>query len=548
MQESIGYLEQLYEGGADSSVLDGPILEWNEEKVQNFLKEYHAALEGTTPLGLEKSGRLPDEVMAGLKRSGIFGLTIPAEYRGLGMSLKEYLRVVEEAAKDDMALVLIPLAHLSIGMKGILLFGNEEQKQRYLPRAATGEMVFAYCLTEPKQGSDAQHIETRAKLSEDGTHYILNGGKTYITNGNYAGGLTVFARIEEAEAKADKPKLGAFIVETGWDGVKVGADMAKMGLKISSTTAIQFKDVKIPVENRLGEEGDGFKIAMTILNYGRLGLGAASAGIMFQAYRDMKKRAGKRIQFGRPIAEFELIQEKIGRAYAHGIAASAITYQTASLLEKSPLMNVAMESSHTKLYGTNAAWDTLYDAVQTYGGSGYIATQGYEKRMRDFRVTTIFEGTSEIHSIYPPLAAARSIMKRLKGKGGLGKFFTLLGIRRSSPPRIASPAFPGDTGLEQALIRRAIKLVTGGMMKFGRTLPEREFLLRRATRLSLYYYILLSTRRYISELKAEGRHSSEEANLGAAYAILAAEAEEALALDGDLRPDPRWEAYSRLSS
>lgn len=548
MQEGSGYLEQLYEGGPDSSVLSGPILDWEEEKVQGFLKKYHQALEGTTPLGLEKEGTLSKKVMAKLKESGIFGLTIPTDYQGLGLSLKEYLRVVEEAAKDDMALVLVPLAHLSIGMKGILLFGNEDQKRRYLPKAATGEMVFAYCLTEPKQGSDAQHIETRAKLSEDGKHYILNGGKTYITNGNYAGGLTVFARIEEDDDTADKPRLGAFIVETGWEGVSIGADMAKMGLKISSTTAIQFKDVKVPAENRLGEEGDGFKIAMTILNYGRLGLGAASAGIMLQAYRDMKKRAKKRIQFGRPIAEFELIQEKIGRAYAHAIAAAAITYQTASLLERSPLMNVAMESSHTKLYGTNAAWDTLYDAVQTYGGSGYIATQGYEKRMRDFRVTTIFEGTSEIHSIYPPLAAARSIMKRMKGKGALGKFLTLQGVRLGSPPKVRTPAFPGDPGLERALIRRSKIVLTRGMRKFRRQLPEREFLLRRSTRLSLYHYILLSTRRYIDELKREGLHRSEEPKLGAAYSILASEAEDVLAAEGDLGRDPRWDAYAQLSS
>ena len=545
MQEKLGYLERIFEV-KDGGIPKGRLTSWNEERVASFLAGYRRALEGTTPATLEKEGSLPKAVLKSLKASGIFGLTIPKEYGGLGFTLKEYLRVVEEAAADDMALVLIPLAHLSIGMKGILLFGNEEQKRRYLTPAASGEMIFAYCLTEPKHGSDAQHIETTAVLSDDGSHYILNGGKTYITNGNYAGGLTVFARIEDG-GDTDRPVLGAFIVETGWKGVTVGADMEKMGLKISSTTAIRFKDVKVPADNRLGEEGDGFKIAMTILNYGRLGLGAASAGIMLQAYGDMRSRGESRRQFGRPIGEYELIQEKIGRAYAHGLAAAAITYQTATLLEEDPLLNVAMESSHCKLYGTNAAWDSLYDAVQTYGGSGYLSTQKYEKRMRDFRVTTIFEGTTEIHSIYPPLSVARGVARRLKGKSGLAKFMTLVGLRHSPVETPRTDSFTGTNALEVRLVRTARRLITMGMMRYGRALPEHQFLLRRATRLSLAFFILVSTRRYLQELVDDGNHAPELDRMRAAFDLLTAEARRTLAENGRFADSRAEEALRGIS-
>ena len=161
-------------------------------------------------------------------------------------------------------------------------------------------MIFSYALTEPRIGSDAQHVETMAELSDDATHYVLNGQKTYITNANYAGGLTVFAQMD-----GKRPGfMGAFIVETSWDGVKIGKDMPKMGLKASSTAAIQLKDVRVPVENLLGKPGDGFRIAMAVLNYGRLGLGAASVGMMDQSLKDMMKRATTRIQFGVPIGDF----------------------------------------------------------------------------------------------------------------------------------------------------------------------------------------------------------------------------------------------------
>ena len=245
---------------------------------------------------------------------------------------------------------------------------------------------------------------------KNGKYYILNGQKTYITNANYAGGLTVFAQLD-----SEKPGfMGSFIVETTWDGVKIGKDMPKMGLKASSTAAIQFKDVRVPVENLLGQPGEGFKIAMSILNYGRLALGAGSVGAMKQSMRDMEKQSARRRQFGVEINSFELIQEKMVQARVDSYVASAMTAFTAGMVEDNPQARIAIESSHCKLFGTTRAWNTIYDALQVAGGSGYLATQPYEKRLRDFRVTTIFEGTTEIHSIYPPLFVLRNLNKHMK--------------------------------------------------------------------------------------------------------------------------------------
>ncbi|MFP4425399.1 MAG: acyl-CoA dehydrogenase family protein [Spirochaetaceae bacterium] len=489
-----GFLEELYQGSVQKNRIDAAGGRVDEKRVSSFMERYKEIIKPFDPATLEETGTLPQELLGELKELGIFGLTIAQEYGGLGFTLSEYLRVVEEIARSDMALVLVPLAHLSIGVKGIMLFGNQEQKKKYLPLAASGEMIFSYALTEPKIGSDAKNIETTARLNEEGTHYILNGSKTYITNGNYAGGMTVFAQLDpEREAG----RLGAFIVERGFEGLSVGKDMPKMGLKVSSTTPIRFKDVRVPVENMIGEPGDGFKIAMNILNYGRLGLGAASAGLMNQSLRDMTKRTESRRQFGVPIREFQLIQEKMVKAKAHAFAARNMTFFTAALLEEDPLMNVAIESSHCKLYGTTRCWDTLYDALQAAGGAGYISTLPYEKRMRDFRVTTIFEGTTEIHSIYPPLTLFRAEGKKLNTlTSPLAKLSRLYKVSR--------PAGLGRATLGEALLDRAIRtagrseaifkrLLARGMWKFGKKVVGQEFFLRRMTETSLTLFQLVAS-------------------------------------------------------
>ena len=463
---------------------------------------------------LEEKGNVPAELMQKLGRNDFFGLTIPREYGGIGLSLRQYLHIVETLASRNMSLGILALAHLSIGIKGIVLFGNEAQKRKYLVPAASGEMIFSYALTEPQTGSDARNIRTVAAASEDGSHFILNGSKTYITNANYAGGLTVFAQLDP-----DKPGfMGAFIVETAWDGVKIGKDMPKMGLKASSTAAIQFQDVKVPKENLLGQPGDGFKIAMVILNYGRLALGAASAGMMKQSLLDMSERAASRTQFGVPINQFELIQEKMVKARVHGYVASAMTTFTAGMLENSPTATVAIESSHCKLFGTTRAWDTLYDALQVAGGAGYLTTLPYEMRMRDFRVTTIFEGTTEIHSIYPALFVLRTLSKRLQA-GASGKLPQLLALVKKMFRRTRWPIKFDTAIMNRALrfarssARRVRLMILIGFLVYGESVVRKEFFLRRITTLSLYVYGIIAVLARLEAARKSGRSIKFELNV-----------------------------------
>ena len=479
----------------------------DEEVTPNdLIAQFEAVCARYPPQLLESQGRLPPALIDELKAIQFFGLNIPREYGGLGLPLNQYLKVVEAAIGMNMALGLTAMAHLSIGVKGLLLFGNAAQKQKYLVPAARGDMLFAYALTEPHYGSDARHIESTALLSSGGRHYLLNGRKAYITNANYAGAMTVFAQMDPQRPGY----MGAFIVETGWQGVKISKDIPKMGLRASSTAAVQFQDVRIPRENLIGLPGDGFKIAMTILNYGRLALGAASAGMMKVSLEDMQRRSALRKQFGQTINQFELVQEKIVKARVNSYAAATMTAFTARLLTRNPLANVAIESSHCKLFGTTRAWETLYDALQIAGGSGYLRTQPYERRMRDFRVTTIFEGTTEIHSIYPAMTLIRPVGKQWRQLSSS----LLFDFVRNLYLFFGGNEIEG--GLKDSTVKRAVRftrwtallirfLLLMGLWLYKEKVYQQQFYLRRITYLSMYCLGLLAI---VDRLLTPGRNQS----------------------------------------
>jgi acyl-CoA dehydrogenase family protein 9 len=508
------FLADIYFGHLNKDIFHGFKDSKDDDRTRNFIEHYLEITQQYPPRQLEADGNVSPELLEKLKTIGFFGLNIASAYGGAGLSLRRYLRVVEVVATESLALGFTSLAHLSIGVKGIVLFGNKQQKQHYLPKAASGEMIFSYALTEPQHGSDAKHIETTATLSEDGQYYVLNGRKAYITNANYAQAMTVFAQMDPQRPGF----MGAFIVETGWEGVNIGKDIPKMGLKASSTAAVHFKDVRVPIQNLLGSPGDGFKVAMTILNYGRLALGAASVGILNQAVEDMLKRSKSRIQFGRPIQNYELIQEKIVTAYVNASVVSAITAFTAAMLEEKPLAPVAIESSHCKMFGTTRAWNALYDAQQVAGGSGYLSTQPYEMRMRDFRVTTIFEGTTEIHSIYPALFIIRTLTKQVKKTypRKTEQFRQLLKalFRRSNwKIKFRYRRLNRAVKLARSLAWRIRFLILAGLMIHGRKITEKQFFLRRITFLSFYLYGLLAITARLASNQKGGSDLSEEMDI-----------------------------------
>lgn len=269
--------------------------------VEKFFQEVN------DPAKNDAAAQIEERTLAGLWELGAFGLQVPGELGGLGLSNTQYARLVEVVGAHDLGVGITLGAHQSIGFKGILLFGDEQQRARYLPRVTGGEYA-AFCLTEPSSGSDAGSIKTRAVLAPDGKHYVLNGSKIWISNGGIAEIMTVFAQTPVEKDGKTVDKVTAFIVERAFGGVSSGPPENKMGIRCSNTTEVYYEDVKVPVENVLGGVGNGFKVAMNILNNGRFGMAAALAGTQRAALRQAAEHAATRVQFGKRLAEFGSVQ------------------------------------------------------------------------------------------------------------------------------------------------------------------------------------------------------------------------------------------------
>lgn len=353
------------------------------------------------------AGEMPASFLEELKQFGAFSFIIPEEFGGMGLGASAYSRAVQEVARYDASVAVTLGAHSSIGMRGLLLFGNDEQKKRFLPRLATGEMVAAFCLTEPGAGSDAAALKTTAV--RDGDDWVLNGNKLWITNGGIAQFFTVFAKTGTGE----KGQLTAFIVTSDQKGVSVGPHEDKMGLRASSTTTVHFDNVRVSAANVLGEEGKGFKVAMQILNSGRTGLGGGATGAMKKLIELATKQARERQQFGRPIAEFSLIQQKIGHMVVECYATEAVVNMVAGLVDQG-YQDYAVEAAISKVFASECLWRTVDEALQIAGGNGFMREYPYERIMRDARINRIFEGTNDILRLFIALTAMNDVGSQLK--------------------------------------------------------------------------------------------------------------------------------------
>jgi acyl-CoA dehydrogenase family protein 9 len=379
---------------------------------------------------IDREHQIPPAVLEGLKGLGLFGLQIPTEHGGSGLGASAYARVMQEIGGLDSSIAVTLGAHQSIGLKAILLFGTPDQKKRYLPQLATGEHTAAFALTEPSAGSDAAAIKTRAALSSDGSYYVLNGSKIWITNGGFADVFTVFARTSALEEGA-KPKITAFIVERGM-GVRSGPNEDKLGIRGSSTTEIFLDDVRVPRENVLGEVGKGFKVAMEVLNSGRLGLASGCVGVAKQLVRLALERVQERRAFGRNIGEFGLIKDKVSRMLAETYALESMTYLAAGIVD-AKLADYSLESAICKVKGSEILWGIVNEGLQIAAGIGYMADYPYERILRDARINLIFEGTNEILRCFIALSGmagpgkelaevAKAMREPIKGFGLLGDF------------------------------------------------------------------------------------------------------------------------------
>ncbi|HQS09329.1 MAG: acyl-CoA dehydrogenase [Rhizobiales bacterium 24-66-13] len=343
---------------------------------------------------LEAEDHVPPEVLAEMKDIGLFALTIPEQYDGLGLGMEEEARVLFEVCLASCAYRTVFATTVGIGSQGLVIDGTEEQRQRYLPRLARGEIIGSFCLTEPNAGSDAASLRTRAV--RDGDSYVINGTKRFITNAPDAGLFTVFARTNPEEKGA--AGISAFLVEAGTPGLSLGKPDKKMGQRGSHTCDVIFEDCRVPTSALLGGvEGQGFKTAMKVLDRGRLHIAAASVGAAERLIRDSLTYAMDRRQFGRPIAEFQLVQAMLADSRTEAYAARCMVLDAARRRDAGE--NVTALASCAKLFATEMVGRVADRAVQIHGGSGYIADFKVERFYRDVRLFRLYEGTSQIQQI-----------------------------------------------------------------------------------------------------------------------------------------------------
>lgn len=345
---------------------------------------------------IDEEEKIPQELIKKIADLGLLGASFPVEYGGGGFGEIGYCIIQEEISRGCSSTATFIGAHQSIGTNAIYLGGNEELKQKYVVPLAQGKMIAAFCLTESQAGSDSFNIKTRAHL--EGDYYILNGEKLWITNGGIADVLSVFARTEKG--------ISAFVVETKWDGVKIGPPEKKMGIRGSTTNPISFENVKVPKENLIGQEGRGFLLAMKTLDAGRLGLGAACIGSAKELLELSTKYAKERIQFDQPIANFQAIQFMLAEMTTLIYAMESMVYRTAAKYDKGE--NVTREAAIVKLFCSESLDKIVDYAVQIHGGMGYSRELPIERMYRDARINRIFEGTNEIQKGI----IARDILKK----------------------------------------------------------------------------------------------------------------------------------------
>jgi len=367
------------------------------DTVRRFVTERLRPLEAD----VEAQDAIPNDVTAEMKAMGLFGLSIAEEYGGLGLTMLEEVKVAIELGRTTPAFRSSFGTNVGIGSQGLVMAGSAEQKAEWLPRIASGEIITSFALTEPDVGSDSGAVKTKAIW--DGQAYRLSGTKRFITNADKADLFTVMARTGDAPGGSG---VSAFLVPRDLAGVSIGEPEKKMGQKGAKVADVIFDDVVVPVENRLGAEGEGFKIAMRVLDRGRLHISAVCVGVAERLIADCAAYASERKQFGKPIAEHQLIQAMIADSKTEALAARALVLETAAA--KDDGKDVVMESAAAKYFASEMVGRVADRAVQIYGGAGYIADYGIERLYRDVRLFRIYEGTSQIQQ----LIIARETLKR----------------------------------------------------------------------------------------------------------------------------------------
>ena len=406
--QALGFAKGLFQGHFVSDwVMPYPrIPAAQQTELDDTLTELRKFLdEHLDPAEVDRQADIPRDVIDGLGRVGVLGMTAPKEYGGRGFSQMANCKVLEEIGRRCASTSVFVNAHHSIGIRALLLFGTHEQKQKWLPKLVTGEQLGAFALTEKEAGSDAANVQMQARHSEDGSHFILNGEKRYITNAAIAQELTVMARTPVPGS--DKTAVTAFLVTPDMPGFEMLEErMPKMGIRGTATGRFALRDVKVPKENVLGPLGKGLKVALTVLDFGRTTFGACCTGAAKTCLQLAVQHANTRKQFNKTLGNFHLVKKKIARIAADAYAMEAMTTITASFIDRG-LEDYMLETAMLKVFTTERLWECINDVFQIYGGSAYFVDLPLERMLRDARINQIGEGANEVLTSFIALVGMR---------------------------------------------------------------------------------------------------------------------------------------------
>src|SRR5881296_2010928 len=448
------------------------------------------------PAAIDRQADIPREVIDGLARLGVFGMTAPRELGGRGFSQMAYCRVMEEIGSRCASTSIFVNVQHSIGMRGLLLFGTAEQQKRWLPQLVRGEKMAAFALTEAEAGSDAANVQTVARPSPDGSHFLLTGEKRYITNAAIAQVLTVMARTPMPGK--NEGAITAFLVTPDMPGfVILEPRMEKLGIRGTATGRIAFRDMPVPKENILGAPGKGLKLALTVLDFGRVTFGASCTGAAKTCLRLAAQHANTRKQFGRALGEFELIKKKIARMAAGAYALEAMTTVTASLIDRG-LEDYMLETAMLKVFSTEALWMLVNDAFQVYGGAAYFTDRPLERMLRDARINQIGEGANEVLTSFIALVGMcgpsqqfQEMMESLSRPWSEFRKVWLIGldrvgaaVRAPDVPVRSAPLAPFGRRLGE-LIRRFNVEVNRTLIRHREEILERQYVQDRLARAAM---------------------------------------------------------------
>ena len=385
--------------------------------VRRLIKDLRA-LDGDVidPAKFDEEETIPENVIRAFAEIGMLALTIPKKYGGLELSSSAYARVFEALSAIDGSLAVMVGVHCGLGSKAIVLHGNDEQKERYLPPLARGDFLAAYALTEPDVGSDAQNIKTTATASSDGSHWVLNGRKIWIGNGHRAGVIATFAQttVERRGEKTQRPT--AFLIRPDMPGFKVLGTVRKLGIRGSTQAELSYDNLQVPADHLLGSVGRGFSVAVHVLNAGRLTLAAGCTGATKRILTEMTKYADQRVQFGHPLADFEITQRKVARMASELYASDAMLGILSWMVDRGD-NDFALEAACGKVFASEMVWRAADDMVQLAGGRGFVKPYPYERMLRDSRINRIFEGANEVLRLFIALNGVQAPAEALKEIG-----------------------------------------------------------------------------------------------------------------------------------